>query len=431
MKLSHSFAILFLSALGVMGQTTPYMVQLLQKPNAASAKAWLQINSSPTFLAGTGISFTTDSQGRTIISATSTGGTVTTVSSGDLSPLFTTSVANPSTTPALSFSQVGQNQNLFFASPNGAPGNPIFRSVLTSDLPYVPVQNLDDAEALDVSLINSKTAPTPLIKELKAGANVTLTDNGTSVTVASTGGGSPSQSTIGSAMIDESNYLMTLRWMPADIADGSSSFGYSGYGDAFSFGGTGSVHSKQNMNSAFTLGAFAEIYATTLNTAVYSSSATANAVQPYHNGGFYFQMYLHVRNTNNVRICAGFASSLGVLTSDSAITNCAYFRYSTFSNDATWHGVVCNATNQQVVDTGASLATDTDYYLQMFKTNGTTNVCFVVNRGSPVTTTSFAPDRVSQLSDCMEAFLGITPLESANKTNWFRYIGYTVDWVKK
>lgn len=63
------------------------------------------------------------------------GGTVTTFSAGTLSPLFTTTVANPTTTPALSFSPVSQSQNLFFASPNGSSGNPGFRAIVSADLP--------------------------------------------------------------------------------------------------------------------------------------------------------------------------------------------------------------------------------------------------------------------------------------------------------
>lgn len=68
-----------------------------------------------------------------IISTSS--GTVTLVSVGNLSPLFTTSVSNPSTTPSISFSQVSQSQNLVFASPNGSSGNPAFRALVLADLP--------------------------------------------------------------------------------------------------------------------------------------------------------------------------------------------------------------------------------------------------------------------------------------------------------
>ncbi len=63
------------------------------------------------------------------------GGTVTTFSAGNLSPLFATSVANPTTTPALTFTLNSQTQNRFFASPNGSTGTPTFRAIALADLP--------------------------------------------------------------------------------------------------------------------------------------------------------------------------------------------------------------------------------------------------------------------------------------------------------
>lgn len=71
----------------------------------------------------------------TTLSAVGGAGTVTTFSAGNLSPLFNTSVANANTTPALSFAQISQNANLVFASPDGAPGIPAFRSLVSADLP--------------------------------------------------------------------------------------------------------------------------------------------------------------------------------------------------------------------------------------------------------------------------------------------------------
>jgi hypothetical protein len=63
------------------------------------------------------------------------GGTVTSVSSGNFSPLFNVSVATPTTTPAISFSAISQSPNLVLASPNGSSGNPTFRSLVGADLP--------------------------------------------------------------------------------------------------------------------------------------------------------------------------------------------------------------------------------------------------------------------------------------------------------
>lgn len=61
--------------------------------------------------------------------------TVSSFSAGNLSPLFTTSVATPTTTPALSFAAVSQSANLFYASPNGSSGVPTFRAIASGDVP--------------------------------------------------------------------------------------------------------------------------------------------------------------------------------------------------------------------------------------------------------------------------------------------------------
>lgn len=65
--------------------------------------------------------------------ALATGGTVTTTSIGNFSPLFNASVANPTTTPAFSFAAISQNQNLAYASPCGSSGNPTFRALCATD----------------------------------------------------------------------------------------------------------------------------------------------------------------------------------------------------------------------------------------------------------------------------------------------------------
>lgn len=62
-------------------------------------------------------------------------GTVTSFSSGNLSPLFTTSVTNPTTTPALSFSLSNANANAFLAGPtSGGAGAPTYRAHVPLDL---------------------------------------------------------------------------------------------------------------------------------------------------------------------------------------------------------------------------------------------------------------------------------------------------------
>jgi hypothetical protein len=63
-------------------------------------------------------------------------GTVTSFSAGNLSPLFTTSVATVTTTPALTFSLSTQTANTVFAGPtSGGATAPTFRALVTADIP--------------------------------------------------------------------------------------------------------------------------------------------------------------------------------------------------------------------------------------------------------------------------------------------------------
>jgi hypothetical protein len=61
-------------------------------------------------------------------------GTVTSFSAGTLSPLFTTSVATPTTTPTLSFTLSTQSAATFFAGPlTGGAAAPTFRAIAATD----------------------------------------------------------------------------------------------------------------------------------------------------------------------------------------------------------------------------------------------------------------------------------------------------------
>lgn len=68
-------------------------------------------------------------------------GTVTSFSSGNASGLFSTNVANPTTTPALSFSLAGANGNLVFATPNGSSGQGSYRALVSGDIPSLNYQS--------------------------------------------------------------------------------------------------------------------------------------------------------------------------------------------------------------------------------------------------------------------------------------------------
>lgn len=65
----------------------------------------------------------------------SLGGTVTSFSAGNLSPLFTTSVIDSTTTPALSFALSSAAANTVLAGPNGGAGAPTYRALVAADIP--------------------------------------------------------------------------------------------------------------------------------------------------------------------------------------------------------------------------------------------------------------------------------------------------------
>jgi hypothetical protein len=81
------------------------------------------------------------------------GGTVTTVSAGNLSPLFTTSVTSPGTTPALSFTANTQSPNYVMAGPvSGSTALvPTFRALVSLDIPNNAANTTGSAQ----SVVNS------------------------------------------------------------------------------------------------------------------------------------------------------------------------------------------------------------------------------------------------------------------------------------
>lgn len=114
-------------------------------------------------------------------------GTVTTFSAGNLSPLFTSSVANATSTPALSFSLSNATANRVFAGPTtGSPAAPTFRALVAGDLPSgIPYGNLN----LTGAILNADLAGSIANAKL---ANSSLTIAGTSVSL----GGSISASSV-------------------------------------------------------------------------------------------------------------------------------------------------------------------------------------------------------------------------------------------
>lgn len=395
-------------------------------------------------------------------------GTVTTFSAGVLSPLFTTAVANPTTTPALSFSQISQNQNLVFASPDGVAGVPTFRALVAADLPgggggtvttftagnanplfttsvanpnttpaltftllYTPLSDVTNAGTGFTSLINASNTPIPAFKSISAGANVTLTDNGTNIVIASTGGGGGSGMT--NILDYETNNVASYRTVAGDVAEGAVTT-FTGFGDTLTFassGGGGSATTTHSLISAIP-GTWLNLQVNSGAGAIeFAGSQTFNAMIPYSNSVWSWHTYVFVRNTNSVRIAGGFSAAALATTlgTDTLSTNIVEFRYSSAAGDTTWHGYVSNGTNSTTVDTTVALVPDTGYYLRFDKIG--TNVTFTVNRGNAVTATTNVPNAYVSTVQGMAFFYGMDNASAGAKTNFIHYFGYDQEWLTK
>jgi hypothetical protein len=105
------------------------------------------------------------------------GGTVTSVSSGNLSPLFTVTVQNGSTTPNFVFSLSNAGQNAFLGGPaSGGSGAPSYRALMVADLPTgIPNANLLNPS----TTVNGQTCT--------LGGSCTIPEGGTPLTCNSNG----------------------------------------------------------------------------------------------------------------------------------------------------------------------------------------------------------------------------------------------------
>lgn len=125
-------------------------------------------------------------------------GTVTSFSAGNLSPLFTTSVATSTSTPALSFSLTNQNANVVLVGPStGSAAAPTFRALVAADLPggAYPISSVsgtaNQITAATVSGAVTLSLPTSILnvnnRTSAAGSALTLSTgtSGVALTIAS------------------------------------------------------------------------------------------------------------------------------------------------------------------------------------------------------------------------------------------------------
>lgn len=117
--------------------------------SAANTASWSQINSGSScgdathalkYTAGSGF-------GCQAISVAGTG-TVTSFSAGNLSPLFTSSVATATTTPALTFALSNAGAHTYFGNATGGTTAPSFSSIVPGDLPIATSSTLGIIETI-------------------------------------------------------------------------------------------------------------------------------------------------------------------------------------------------------------------------------------------------------------------------------------------
>jgi hypothetical protein len=123
-------------------------------------------------------------------------GTVTDFTAGDLSPLFTSSVATSSSTPALTFSLTAAGANTVFGNATGSSGAPSYGKIVNGQITNSTIDLTAKVTGiLPVANGGTGTATPGLVQ----GANVTITGTWPNQTIAASGGGGSGCTTSGSA----------------------------------------------------------------------------------------------------------------------------------------------------------------------------------------------------------------------------------------
>lgn len=140
-------------------------------------------------------------------------GTVESFTAGNLSPLFTSSVANGTTTPALTFSLSSQSANRIFAGPTtGSAAVPTFRALVAADIPALAISGVTGLQ----TALDGKQAT------LVSGTSI-KTINGTSLLgsgdITISGGGSPSWGSITGTLSSQTDLQSALDAKQAADAD--------------------------------------------------------------------------------------------------------------------------------------------------------------------------------------------------------------------
>lgn len=163
----------------------------------------------------------------TAFSLGAAGGTVTSFSAGTLSPIFTTSVANATTTPALSFILTNAAAHSYLGNNTGSAGAPDYHVIAYSELSGTPAPitpaALTKADDTNVTLSLGGTPATALLQA----TSLTL---GWTGTLAAGRGGTGVSSLGNLTKSDDTNVTLTLGGTPtgALITSASIAAGWTG-----------------------------------------------------------------------------------------------------------------------------------------------------------------------------------------------------------
>lgn len=126
-------------------------------------------------------------------------GSVTSFSAGNLSPLFTSSVANPTTTPALTFSLSNAAANTVFGNATGSGASPSYGQIVTGQITNsaVTLGKIANAAANSKLLGSGAAGSGSPYSEITLGTNLSM--SGT--TLNATGGGGSGCTTSGSNLL--------------------------------------------------------------------------------------------------------------------------------------------------------------------------------------------------------------------------------------
>lgn len=174
-----------------------------------------------------GHTIVSDASGNLIDSGTTGGsGTVTTFSAGTLSPLFTTSVATATSTPALSFSLSTAIAHKTFMNNTGSTAAPGFQSIGTGDLPFTYSGNTTKLVTTTGSLTNGDCVSIDASSNFVDSGQSGCGGGGAGGTVTSAGLAAPTGFTVSGSPVITSGTLtwaMPASWTTGDLLLGNGS----------------------------------------------------------------------------------------------------------------------------------------------------------------------------------------------------------------